>query len=242
MAIDLTGRVCLVTGAKQGIGESVARGFAKRGAIVVATDLEPPSVQGAAANLAWDVTQARRAEEIVGEVVDRFGRLDVLVANAGIYPKHDWETMSEAQWRKILAVNLDGAWFGAQAAGRAMTKAGYGKIVLVSSVTVTTGRGEQAHYVTAKAGIIGLTRSLARGLGKSGVRVNCIMPGAVRTPTELEMYPDQEAVARFCAERQCLPHRIESDDIEPSFAFLASAESDAITGQVLCVDHGLVHW
>jgi 3-oxoacyl-[acyl-carrier protein] reductase len=96
------------------------------------------------------------------------------------------------------------------------------------------------HYDAAKAGVIGLTRSLARALGGHGVRVNTIMPGAVRTEEELRQFPDQRAVAARMDELQSLPGRILPEHVEPAFAFLASAESDAITGQVLCVDHGWV--
>ena len=242
MPIDLTGRVCLITGAAAGIGETMAQSFTKRGATVVATDVQAPSLSGVAASLAWDVSQPARAEEVVAEVVRRFGRLDAFVANAGIYPPKAWDQITPDDWRRMVSVNLDGTWHGAQAAARVMVKQSYGKIVTVSSVTVEAGRGDLAHYVSTKAGIIGMTRSLARALGKSGVRVNCIMPGAVQTAGEIKLYPDQEAVAKELAEVQSLPHRMVPADIEPAFAFLCSAESDAITGQVLCVDHGLVHY
>jgi len=242
VAQTLAGRVCLVTGAAQGIGLAVAEGFAKRGGIVVATDLTAPQVASAALSLAWDVAQPQRAAEVVQEVVARFGRLDVLVANAGIYPREEWDEISPEQWRRVLEVNLDSAWHGGQEAGRVMTEQRRGKIIFVSSVQVVRGVADHVHYVTAKAGIIGLTRSLARALGPRGVHVNCVMPGAIRTPTELVQFPDQEAVAAAVDEMQCLPGRIESEDIEPVFAFLASSDSDCVTGQIICADKGLVHW
>lgn len=242
MSLRLDGCVCLITGAGQGIGESVARGFAASGATVVATSLEKPSVAEAALNLAWDVSDPDQAQAVVQTVAERFGKIDALVANAGIYPRQHWRDISNDDWRKVLAVNLDGTWHAAQAAAQVMAKQNYGKIVTVSSIEVALGVPMHAHYDAAKAGIIGLTRSLARALGPDGIRVNALMPGAIRTPTELEQFPDQQLSAKLCGERQCIPDRLEPDDIEPTFAFLCAKESDAITGQVICADHGYIHW
>lgn len=242
MAIDLSNRVCLITGAAQGIGAAVAHGFAHRGAAVIATDLKEPQCDDAALNLAWDVTDANRAANIVDIVMQRFGRIDALVANAGAYPRDPWHEISPDRWREVLALNLDGAWHACQAVAKPMTERGYGKIVTVSSIEVRLGVPVHAHYDAAKAGVIGLTRSLARALGPNGVRVNCLMPGAVRTESELRQFPDQQAANAFCVERQCLPARLLPDAVEPSFAFLCGAESDAVTGQVLCVDHGFIHY
>lgn len=242
MAIDLTDRVCIITGAGRGIGAGVARGFAQRGAHVIATDLKQPAIDQAAMNLTWDVAESAQAHRVVAQVLERFGRVDCLVANAGIYPQQPWHDISDDDWRKVLAVNLDGTWHAARAVAAPMTERGYGKIVTVTSVEVQMGVAVHAHYDAAKAGIIGLTRSLARALGPAGVRVNAIMPGAILTEGELEQFHDQTKAARTLAERQCIPDRILPDMIEPSFAFLCSAESDAVTSQVLCVDHGLVNY
>ena len=242
MAIDLTDRVCLITGAAQGIGQAVAHGFAKRGAIVVSTDIEAPHDQEVAMRLAWDVSDPERAVPIIERVVAEYGRIDAFVANAGMYPPHEWHELTIEEWRRQLSVNLDGAWSGIHTAGRVMVNQGYGKIVAVSSVQMRLGPARHIPYTAAKAGLVGLIRSMARALGPHGVRVNAVLPGAVRTPAELELYPDQEALAQKLAELQCLPARLLPEGIEPSFAFLCSAESDAITGQALCVDHGVIHW
>lgn len=242
MAIDLTNRVCLITAAGAGIGAGVARGFVKRGAIVVATDLTPPSVEGAAMSLAWDVSDAKRADAVVAEVVKRYGRIDCLCAIAGIYPRQAWDAVTDDDWRKVMAINLDGAWHGARAAGEAMKSRGYGKVVFVSSITVVATQPVLPHYIASKGGIIGLTRALARSMGPQGIRVNCVMPGAIRTEGETKAFPDQAAILKALNEKQCLPGRIDPEHIEPTFAFLCSSESDAITGQNVCVDHGWVHW
>jgi 3-oxoacyl-[acyl-carrier protein] reductase len=240
--IDLTGRVCIITGAAAGIGRGIAHGFVRRGAIVVATDAREFTDPMVAMTLTWDVSDPARAKQVVDTVVQRFGKLDALVANAGIYPREDWRSVDAERWRKVLAVNLDGSWYGAKAAAEAMAPRGYGKIVFVSSIEILIGVPVHTHYDASKAGIIGLTRSFARAVGKDGIRVNAVMPGAVRTEGELEQFPDQATVAKRVDELQCLPGRLLPEGIEPSFAFLCSAESDAITGQVLCVDHGLRHY
>lgn len=242
MTLSLKDRVCVVTGAEHGIGKAVAQGFVQRGAIVVATSLETPGIDGAAWNTTWDVSQPQAAREVMDEVVRRFGRVDALVANAGIYPRQPWDQITDDDWRRVLQVNLDGTWHGIQAAAPHMVRQSYGKIVTVTSVEVSLGQPLHAHYMSAKAGVIGLTRSMARALGPSGVRVNTLMPGAVRTEGELALVKDPKHVAMRLAERQCLPDRLVPEAIEPSFAFLCAAESDAITGQTLCVDHGLIHW
>jgi 3-oxoacyl-[acyl-carrier protein] reductase len=242
VAIDLAGKVCVITGAAAGIGEALARGFASRGARVVATDVAAPAITEAAECLPWDVTDAPRARMVIEQVVAKFGRIDAFIANAGIMPRQPWSQLTPDDFRRVMAVNLDGAWHGAQAAALQMTRLGYGKIVFVSSVEVLMGVPEHVHYDASKAGIIGMTRALARAVGPQGVRVNCVMPGAVQTAGELRDFPDQVRLAVQLARRQCLPARLSPAAIEPVFAFLCSADSDSITGQVLCADHGLAHY
>lgn len=242
MSIDLSGRVCVVTGAGQGIGRGIVEGFIQRGATVVATDLTAPSIPGAALALPWDVADPAAADRAIAAVVAKFGKLDALVANAGIYPRQPIDQITPERWDKVIGVNLDGTWHAARAAAAAMKPRRYGKIVTVTSITVVATQPNLAHYITAKAGVIGLTRAMAREIGRDGIRINAVMPGAIRTEGELRDFPDQAAIAKAVDEKQCIPGRIDPPMIEPSFAFLCSAESDAITGQVLCVDHGLTNW
>jgi len=240
--IGLKGNVCVITGAADGIGAVLAHGFARRGATVIATSQWEPKIRGAAMNLKWDVTDPKRAEEVFAEVVREFGQVDAFVANAAIMPRQPWDEVSAADWRNVMSANLDGAWFGAQSAAKIMTARGCGSIVFVSSVEVEMGVALHCHYAASKAGLIGLARSLARAVGKDNVRVNCVMPGAVQTPSEAVLFPDAQAVATWCDERQCIPGRLQPEDVEPTFAFLCSDESKPITGQVICVDRGLVHY
>ena len=240
--IDLTEKVVVITGCGQGIGAALARGFAARGALVVATSHTVPHVEEAALNLEWDVSDEPQAKIVMNRVLERFGRVDAFVANAALMPREDYSAISPQSWHEVLSANLDGAWWGAQAASRIMEKQGSGKIVFVSSIEVELGVAVHCHYDASKAALIGLTRSLARAVGKNGVRVNCVMVGAVQTESELREFPDQAEVARWCDERQCIPGRLQPEDIEPTFAFLCSEESDAITGQVFCADLGLVHY
>jgi len=228
MAIDLTDRVCVITGAAEGIGEALAIGFAKRGAIVVATDIKPRELPGVAMTLPWDVTDPAAASTVMASVVERFGRVDAFVANAGIFPRREWDQITPEQWRQMHAINLDGAWWGCQAAAKMMSPRGYGM-----------GATSLPHYVSSKAGVIGMTHSLARAVGPNGVRVNCVMPGAIRCASELRLFPDQEGILKAVNKMQAIPGRIEPEGIEPTFAFLCASESDAITGQVIAVDQGM---
>jgi len=242
MAIDLTDRVCVVTGAARGIGAAVVRGFAERGAKAIATDINLPAIETAAANLTWDVTDHKAAEQTVKQIVNQHGRLDAFIANAGYYPLSNWDEITYDSWHKIMDINLHGAWYGVRAAADAMVKQGYGKIVIVSSIQVDAGPTQQIPYTIAKSGLIGMTRCMSRALGGHGVRVNAILPGAVLTEGELELGLDQEQTRENMAKAQCLPDRLLPEGVEPTFAFLCSSESDAITGQAICVDHGLIHW
>jgi NAD(P)-dependent dehydrogenase (short-subunit alcohol dehydrogenase family) len=244
MAIDLAGKVCLVTGADEGLGRGLVEGFALRGANVVAglRDLQsgaalPPGVLPAA----MDVTDAAQVESAIAQAVGKFGRIDALVNNAGIYPRRFATEISFEEWRRILDVNLDGAWRCCAAAMPHFEKQNCGAIVNVGSIEVRTGAPLHAHYQASKAALVGLTRSLARDLGKFNVRVNCVHPGAIETEGERRLVPDAGAVLKTVNEKQCLPGRQTPRTIEPVFAFLISDESGDITGQCITADRGWTH-
>jgi len=244
MAIDLTGLVCLITGADEGIGNALVRGFLQRGAKVgagllhaakSATKVRP------AISLQMDVTRAGQVNAAVAKMVKTFGRIDVLVNNAGIYPWKAADELTLAEWRKVLDVNLDGAWRCCEAVIPHFKKQKSGVIINVGSITLRAGLPQLAHYIASKGGIVGLTRALARDLGRYHIRVNCIHPGAIQTEGEIRKFPRQAALRKMLNERQCIPGRITPADLEPTFAFLASRDGAPITGQCLTVDKGWFH-
>lgn len=244
MAIDLTDKVCLITGADEGLGHGLVHGFLQRGAKVAAgllhADTSAARVAPALA-VQMDVTVADQVAAAIAQVIAHFGRLDVLVNNAGIYPRCAADEMTFADWRRVLEVNLDGTWRCCAAVIPQFKQQGHGAIINTGSITLRNGQVELSHYEASKGGIVGLTRGLARDLGPLGIRVNCIHLGAVQTEGELRLPIDQETILQRVESRQCLRGRQTPASVEPAFAFLASAESGDITGQCLTVDRGWVH-
>lgn len=248
----LKDRVAIVTGGARGIGAAICAGYAREGAKVVVNDHSHKDLAvgvaasiradgGCAVAVKGDVSHADDVRTIIGAAHDAFGPVDILVANAAVYPRKPWYDLTEEDWDRVMAVNLKGAFLCAQAVYPDMRAKHYGKIITVGSVVAELGWGPFLHYVTTKAGLVGFTRSLAREVGKDGIRVNCVMPGAIQTEQELEDFPDQEALATFLTERQCLPRRGVPDDVVGAFVHVASHDSDFMTGQVMTVDGGWVH-
>ena len=241
----LEGRVALITGAGSGIGEATARRFAREGAIVVVNDVDielaRPVVtelqkEGARAlSVAADVTKRADVEAMVHHVVAEFGRLDVLINNAGINRDAMSHKMTEEQWDQVLTVNLKGTFLCAQAALTQMREHGWGRVINTSSVG-SLGNIGQANYAASKAGVIGLTRTLALEYAKFGITVNCVAPGPVMTRM-LASVPEairEKIVARVPTGRIARP-----EEIAGVHAFLASEDAAYITGQVLFVDGGM---
>ena len=247
----LTNRVAIVTGAPRGIGNAVVRGFAREGASVVLNYIayEEEALRtvsmieeagGKAMAYRADVTKYAEIQGMVEAAVKRFGKIDILVNNAGAYPRCAWHEITEEQWDLVLGVNLKGTFLCCKAVYPYMKQQNYGRIINVSSVTFWRGQENIAHYIASKGGIIGFTRAIAREVGRDGIGVNAITPGAVQTETELELYPDQEAVAQQMAAAQCFPDRVTSEDIVGTFVYLASEQSAKVTGQTINVDGGWV--
>jgi NAD(P)-dependent dehydrogenase (short-subunit alcohol dehydrogenase family) len=253
MAERLSGKSCIVTGAGQGIGRAVALAFGAEGARVVVNDVDKQAADAVVSELdeavaSYDaVGSVEAAESIVDAALDAFGAVDVLVNNAGILRDRMLHNMTEREWDEVLEVHLKGTW----ACGRAVVRhwrplakqepAGAGKtrkIVNVTSASGLAGAVGQSNYAAAKMGIVGLTKSWAKELGPLRITANAVAPAALTAMTEpLVQDPDAAAtrLARFALGRYGAP-----EEIAPAFVFLASNDSDYITGQVLCVDGGLV--
>ena len=244
MAIDLKDLVCVVTGAGEGVGRGLVQGFLRRGARVVG-GVRRLEESAAAVAPAWavqmDVTRADEVNRAVDDIIARHGRIDVWINNAGVYPRVPAEAMTLHDWRSLLDTNLDGAWRCCEAVIPHLKRQGSGVIINVGSVALRLGMANLTHYLASKGGMVGLTRGLARDLGKFGIRANCVHLGAIQTEGELRLFPDQDSLQNMLDQRQALPGRQTVETIEPVFAFLASSDSRDVTGQCLTVDRGWTH-
>lgn len=238
----LKDRVAIVTGGAQGIGRAIADKFAEEGASVVIADINGPGASAAAEAvpgaiaLAVDVSDPAAVQGMVAAAVERFGRLDILVNNAAIVPFTAWDDIDFAEWRRIMTVNLDGVFLTCRAASDEMRKAGYGRIVNVTTNAMIAGTPNLAHYIASKGGVFGFTRALATELGKYGITVNAVAPGL--TETEGVMASPHAAAFDFVQVLQSIPRHGVAADIAPAVAFLASEQAAWVTGSTLVVDGG----
>ena len=246
--MKLKDKIALVTGSSRGVGRAVALGFAKQGANVVvnytsnenAADEVVEIIQsmgGKAIAVKADVAQKEEVENLVNSAIDTFGRLDILVNNAGFTRPSMMIKMTEDQWDQVVDIHLKGAFLCAQAAGLHMKEQKSGKIINVTSVAGIVGTVGQINYSAAKGGIISMTKSIARELARYNVCANVISLGIVATDMTEKIRSD-EKLKEIYMNRILLKRFAEADDIAPAFVFLASDESNYITGQLLCVDGG----
>ncbi|HEU0245511.1 MAG TPA: SDR family NAD(P)-dependent oxidoreductase [Gaiellaceae bacterium] len=239
----LDGRVAIVTGAAQGIGKAIVDKLADEGATVVVADVNGEGAKQAApqggTGMQVDVSKEDDVKRMVDETVSSYGKLDVLVNNAAIVPFTAWDDVDFTEWRRIMAVNLDGTFLTNHYAQKPMRDAGYGRIVNIASNVVLAGTPNLAHYVASKGGIFAFTRALAREIGKYGITVNSVAPGLTETEGVLAS-PHKEAF-EFVQMLQCIPRRGVAADIAPAVAFLASEEAGWVTGQMLVADAGMSH-
>ena len=244
----LEDKVAIVTGAATGIGEGVARLFADEGAHVYVLDLNGAGACAVASSIGesggsalWFESDVRRPETVrpaVDDAIQRFGRVDILINNAGIYPRQRFLDMTERQWDEMQDVNIKGVFHCTKLVLPHMVRQNFGHIVNISSVTFHIGSLNLSHYVASKGAIIGLTRTLAREVGEYGVHVNCITPGAVKTESESRIATQaqvDEVVALQSLRRRILPL-----DIARACLFLSCEMSDGMTGQILNVDGGWI--
>jgi 3-oxoacyl-[acyl-carrier protein] reductase len=246
--MKLKDKIALVTGSSRGVGRAVALGLAKQGANVVvnytsnenAANEVVETIQSMgrkAIAVKADVAQKAEVENLVNSAIDTFGRLDILVNNAGFTRPAMMIKMTEDQWDQVVDIHLKGAFLCAQAAGLHMKEQKSGKIINVTSVAGIVGTVGQINYSAAKGGIISMTKSIARELARYNVCANVISLGIVATDMTEKIRSD-EKLKEIYMNRILLKRFAEADDIAPAFAFLASDESNYITGQLLCVDGG----
>ena len=253
----LKDKVAVVTGAASGIGKEIARTFARAGAKLAIADLDHAGAHLAAAELnrdggqaialAVDVSNEAQVDDAMASVVEAFGRIDVLVSNAGIQIVAPLEDFGFADWKRVLAIHLDGAFLGTRAALRQMYMQGSGSIIYMGSVHSKEASLLKAPYVTAKHGLMGLAKVVAKEGAKHGVRANVICPGFVRTPLVDKQIPEQartlgisaEAVIRDVMLKETLDGEFTTvEEVAEAALFFASFESNALTGQSLTVSHG----
>lgn len=242
---SLEDRVVLITGGGSGIGAAMVEAFSAQGAKVAFLDIQEDvssalveRLKGAPTFFPCDLTDIEELRRKVNEVRAALGPVRVLVNNAANDQRQDANELSPEDWDASMAVNLRHLFFAAQAVRPGMAKAGGGSIINFSSVAWMFGAADLVAYATAKAGIVGMTNSLAREFGADDIRVNAIAPGAVMTEKQLRLWYD-EASAAAVAERQLLKHRLQPEEIAPAALFLAADDSRMITKQCLVVDAGL---
>ena len=243
ISFGLAGRVCIVTGGAQGIGEACIRRFAREGAQVVIADIDDARGTALAAELGGlyghcDVGDKAQVDALVAQTLAAHGRIDVLVNNAGIFKAADFLDISEDDFDAVLRVNLKGSFLMGQAVARAMAKAGTGSIVNMSSVNAVLAIPTIASYNVSKGGINQLTRVMALSLADQGIRVNAVAPGTIATELATRaVLTSDEAKARIMS-RTPMRRLGEPSEIADTVAYLASDAASYITGEIVVVDGG----
>ena len=246
---SLAGRLVFISGGSSGIGADLVRSFAAQGSTVAFCGTKPnggdelieaikAAGQPEPIYAACDVRDAVAYQALLRSVVERAGPIRVLVNNAGRDDRHAMEDVTPAFWDDRLALNLKHYFFAIQAVAPGMAAAGGGSVINMGSVSWMRGRPNLAGYTTAKAGILGLTRTLARELGARGIRVNAVVPGAIVTDRQTALHRDPAADQAFL-DAQCLKIRLDAGHVSRVTLFMAADDSDGMTGQHVLVDAGI---
>jgi NAD(P)-dependent dehydrogenase (short-subunit alcohol dehydrogenase family) len=250
--LAVRGKVVLITGAARGIGQEFAFRLATAGALVVAADIKDCTAtlrlieeeDAKALSVRLDVRNAESASDMVGAATRKFGRVDALINNAALYGAlrgGRFDAIAEADWDAAMAVNVKGIWNCCKAAVPAMRQAGGGSIINIASLAATYGMPFALHYTTSKAAVIGLTRGLARELGRDGVRVNALAPSAVLTDGTQEFFGDKAPRAlEVIKAGQSIQRNLTPSDLVGAVTWLISDASRFVTGQTIAVDGGTV--
>lgn len=244
--MNVNGKVIVITGAGRGIGKAAAKTLAEKGAKVVACDRDFEAVQGVeqeikaaggeAVGLMVDVTNRTQIDEMVNTTVEKFGRIDVLINNAGITQDSTLVKMTPEQFDRVIDINLKGVFHCTQAVVPQMIKQGKGKIINTSSVVGLYGNFGQTNYVATKAGVIGMTKTWAKELARKGITSNAVAPGFIATEMAAAV---PEKVIDAMKEKTPVGRLGDPADIANAYLFLSSDASDYINGHVLSVDGGL---
>jgi 2-deoxy-D-gluconate 3-dehydrogenase len=248
LLFDLKGKVAVITGGNGGIGLGIARGLAQAGASIMIGGRNVAKSENAAAELrkggamaaalALDVRDVNSCAGMVQTTVELFGRLDILVNNAGINIRKQPEQMTPAEWREVLAINLDGAFHCARAVYSAMTKVDGGKIINIGSMLSIFGVSFAPAYAASKGGIVQLTRALATAWAKDNIQVNAVLPGWINTDLTRRAREQIEGLHQRVLERTPAQRWGEPDDFAGIAVFLASKASNFVTGTAIPVDGG----
>jgi 3-oxoacyl-[acyl-carrier protein] reductase len=243
---ELTDKTALVTGATGGIGGAIARALHKQGVTVAVSGRQQDKLDKLASELGskvhvcpCDLGNKAQVAKLIDEATAKLGRLDILVNNAGLTKDNLFMVMKDEQWDEVIAVNLTSTFMLMRAAARGMMRAktGYGRIVNISSVSGIIGNPGQGNYAASKAGMIGMSKSLAREVASRGITVNCIAPGFIATPMTDALNERQAATIREAIPAQKFGT---PDDIAAATVYLASPEAGYMTGQTLHVNGGMV--
>ncbi len=239
----LAGKVALITGGGRGIGREIARVFAREGACVAAADVNLEAATDTIGQLpteglalSMDVADIASVQAGVDAIVARFGRLDILVNNAGITRDNLLIRMDESEWDAVININLKGVFNCCKVASRPMMKARRGRIVSISSVVGVQGNAGQVNYSASKAGVLGITKTLARELASRAITVNAVAPGFIETDMTAKLSPEarQAMLSQVPLARPGVP-----EDVANAVLFLASDQAAYVTGQVIQVNGGM---